>query len=348
MANTGIKPARNQSMECCKMVASILVVFWHVPFPGEIDGFVKCFSCFAVPVFFAISGYFNYGADQKTLSRRLKHLLKLYITAIGVTFLWGCIQTELRGGSTIAFLRQFLPKSEEIAAWFLFQLDPRLGQLWYLLSACLCYVFLRVYVGFFSEEKIDYRPLYTIAFSLFSVFFALGILAPVSGMDIPYLLYRNGWFMGLPMFTLGIFIHNYQDRILANFHLTGRKLVLLILAGILLSILQKKTMGMGQMTLGALVEMVALMLLLVSHPAVTTSAWGTRLVAKFGAWSTYIYLFHVTLLQVYSSYCQAPISAAIGSAEEFFRPFVVAAMSLLFAIVFERGEWLLKRISKRG
>lgn len=346
MVNNGIKSARNQSMECCKMMASILVVFLHVPFPGEIDEFVTCFSCFAVPVFFAISGYFNYGADQRALSRRLKHLLKLYITAICVTFLWGCIRTELHGGSTIAFLRQFLPKSEEISAWFLFQLDPRLGQLWYLLSACLCYVFLWVYVGFFSEEKVDYHPLYVIAFSLFSVFFALGILAPVNGMDIPYLLYRNGWFMGLPMFTLGIFIHNYQNRILANFHLTGRKLALLILAGILLSILQKKTMGMGQMTLGALVEVVALMLLLVSHPTVTTGAWGTGLVAKFGAWSTYIYLFHVTLLQVYSNFWQVPISAAIGTAEEFLRPFAVAAMSFLFAIAFERGEWLLKRIWK--
>lgn len=348
MVNTSIKPARNQSMECCKMVASILVVFLHVPFPGEIDGFVKSFSGFAVPMFFAISGYFNYGADQKALSRRLKHLLKLYITAICVTFLWGCIRTELHGGSTIAFLRQFLPKPEEIAAWFLFQLDPRLGQLWYLLSACLCYVFLRVYVGFFSEGEVDYRPLYAIAFSLFSVFFALGILAPVCGVDVPYLLYRNGWFMGLPMFTLGIFIHNHQERIFESFHFTGRKLVLLILAAILLSILQWRTMETGQLTLGALIEVVLLMLLLVSHPTITAGAWGTSLIAKFGAWSTYVYLFHVTLLQVYSTYCQAPVSAALGSAEEFLRPMLVAAMSLLFAIVFERGEWLWKRILKRG
>lgn len=135
MAETNIKSARNQSMECCKMIAAILVVFLHVEFPGTIDGFVKCFSCFAVPMFFAISGYFNYGANQKQLSRRLKHLLQLYLIAILANLVWGCFATEYNGGSTIAFLRTYLPDLGEWAKWLFFQLDPRMGQLWYLTSA---------------------------------------------------------------------------------------------------------------------------------------------------------------------------------------------------------------------
>lgn len=348
MVRTSVKSARNQSMECCKMVASILVVFLHVPFPGETDGLVKALSCFAVPAFFAISGYFNYGADEKALSRRLKHLLGLYLTAICVAFFFGCVQTELRGGSTVAFARQFLPKADEIGPWLLLQVEPRLGQLWYLLSACLCYVVVRIYGKFFPEGKVDYRPLYAIAFCLFAVFFALGVLAPVCGMDVPYLLYRNGWFMGLPLFTLGIFLHEHQQQILTCFRVTDWKLFLFFLVGMALSVLQQRTMGMGQMTLGALVALGALLMFLVSHPTVTTRPWLTRLIGKFAPWSTYIYLFHVTLLEVYVTYIRAPLSAAIGPREEWLRPVVVAILSWLFAIVFERGMWLAKRVRKRG
>ena len=31
----------------------------------------------AVALFFVITGYFNFGADRKTLERRMKHLLRL-------------------------------------------------------------------------------------------------------------------------------------------------------------------------------------------------------------------------------------------------------------------------------
>lgn len=342
-----IKSARNQSMECCKMFASILVVFLHVDFPGTLDGFVKCFSCFAVPVFFAITGYFNYNASQETLARRLKHNIHLYLIAIFVNLTYGILSTEFGGGSTIAYLRTFLPDLEEISKWFVFHLDPRIGQLWYLSSACLCYVILWVYVRFFGEKAVDYRPLYIISACLFSVFLALGVLAPVAGMNIPYPLFRNGYFMGLPLFTLGIFLHEYQDQILENYQLTTRKQLLLVLAGTLLSIIQWKGIGTGEVTLGAILEIVALMIFLISHPKVTNrSGIGEMLISKFGAWSTWIYLFHIIVLQFYVKYLQVSATATFMAAEPYLRPFFVAGLSFFVAVLFERGEWLFKRIHK--
>ncbi|MGN0976998.1 MAG: acyltransferase [Faecousia sp.] len=335
-------------MECCKMIASIYVVFIHVEFPGTLNGLVNCLSCFAVPIFFAISGYFNYGADHETLTRRLKHILRLYLTAILVNLIWGCFVTEYRGGSTIAYLHSYLPDLEEIAQWLIFQLDPRMGQLWYLASLCLCYGVLRIYVRFFGEKPVDYRPLYVASFCLFSIFFAFGMLAPALGVDLPYPLYRNGYFMGLPVFTLGIFLRAYQDRILTNFHLTSQKQVLLILTGILLGLLQWRTMGMGQITFGSLLEVVALMLFLGSHPRITAgSGVGNTLIAKLGIWSTYIYLFHMIMLQFYQEFCETFVAAALPEREPYLRPVFVAALSLLAAVVFERGAWLINRVRRR-
>lgn len=336
-------------MECCKVIASIYVVLIHVEFPGTLNGLVNCLSSFAVPVFFAISGYFNYGADHEALTRRLKHILRLYLTAILVNLIWGCLITEYRGGSTIAYLRSYLPDLEEIAQWLIFQLDPRMAQLWYLASMVLCYGVLRIYVRFYGEKPVDYRPLYLVSLCLFSVFLAFGILAPALGVDLPYPLYRNGYFMGLPMFTLGIFLRAYQDRILTNFHLTSQKLVLLILTGILLGLLQWSSMGMGQITFGSLLELVALMLFLGTHPRITAGTGvGNGLIAKLGIWSTYIYLFHMIMLQFYQEFCKAFLAAVQPDWEPYLRPVFVAVLSFLAAVAFERGEWLIKHVRKRG
>ena len=345
MTSAYVKPARNQTMECCKLVASIFVVLIHVEFPGALNGYVSCLSQFAVPIFFMISGYFNFGADQETLSRRLKHLLQLYVTAILVRLLLGCIFTEIKGGSTVVFLRCFLPDLQEIGNWLIFQLDNRIAQLWYLASVCFCYWILRCYVRFFGEKPVDYRPLYLAGLSLFSVFFVFGMLAPAIGMDIPYPLYRNAYFMGLPFFTLGIFIHAYQERILKQFAFTTRKQLLWIGLGVLLGILQWKAMGMGQITVGALIEVIALMFFMISHPKLTgdTGIWN-GLISRFGAWSTYIYLFHMIMLGVYLDFCASSVVAALGEWEPYVRPFAVTIISFLFAVLFERGVFLIRKM----
>ena len=79
---------------------------------------------------------------------------------------FGIITTELTGGSSVAFLITYFPKWEEIMNWLILQQDPRNGQLWYLTSACLCYLILYLYVRFFGDKPVNYRPLYYAAFSL--------------------------------------------------------------------------------------------------------------------------------------------------------------------------------------
>ena len=73
---------RNQSMECFKLVAALLVILIHAPFPGKVGNLIAAAGDVAVPMFFVISGYFTFGADQQTLKRRLKHLLRLYLQGI--------------------------------------------------------------------------------------------------------------------------------------------------------------------------------------------------------------------------------------------------------------------------
>lgn len=294
---------RNQAMECFKMVAAIFVVFLHVSFPSsKAQGLMFVLANDAVALFFVITGYFNFGADRKTLERRMKHLLRLYLVAILFTIAVGIITAGITGDGSAAFL---ILRWDEIMNWLILQQDPRNGQLWYLTSACLCYLILYLYVRFFGDKPVNYRPLYYAAFSLFAVFLALGCLAAVAGMNVPYLLYRNGFFCGLPMFTLGIFLREYQDRILTNFNLTSGKLLALALAGFILGIMQYFTVGMGQAAMGTLLEIPALLLFMTYHPTVTKErGFLAACVGKFGAWSTYVYILHIQILSVYTRFCR--------------------------------------------
>lgn len=348
MPNTCIKPTRNQSMDCYKMIASILVVFLHVNFPEKFDGYVQCFAKFAIPVFFAISGYFNYGADQHSLTRRLKHLLRLYLIIIIANLIWGCFVTEYNSGSTIAFLRTYFPEPEEFATWLFLQMPPRSGHLWYLSAACVAYVILRAYVRFFGKKPIDYRPLYIISFCMFAFYFTFGAIGPIIGVDFPFQLYRNGYLWALPMFTLGIFIHEHQEQILNNYHLTPRKQVLLFFVGAVLGIFQWKTVGMNQITFGALLDIIILMTFLASHPRITSHPGvGETLISKFGAWSTWIYLLHIIMREFYQIFCHQPLAIALPAWEPWLRPIAVAGLSFLVAVLFEQGERLFNQFRKQ-
>lgn len=338
---------RNQSMECFKMVASIVVLFLHVSVPGKTQSLLQLLANDAVALFFAITGYFNFGADQKTLARRLKHLLRLYLVAILFSVGLGIVTTEICGGSSVAFLITYFPEPEEIMNWLVMHRDPRNGQLWYLTSACVCYLIVYLYVRFFGDEPVNYRPLYGAAFSLFTVFLALGCLAPAAGTDIP--IAGNGFFLGIPMFTLGLFLREHRERILANFRLSSGKLLALALTGCTLGIAQCFTIGMGQATMGALLEIPALLLFMTCHPTVTKERGVlAACVGKFGAWSTYVYILHIQILSVYTRFCRpAMLTVFSENAEAWIQPFAVAALSLIAAIVFTWGEQLLKRLPRR-
>lgn len=344
-------PSRNQSMECFKIIASILVVFLHCPFPGTVGSVISVLGSIAVPMFFAITGYFNYGADRSDVIRRLKHLLRLYLVAAVSSVVWGALSTELQGGSTIAFLRSYCPDLTEIMRLLLLHQDPRNAQLWYLISVAACYLFLLLYLDFRGGKTGDYRPLYIIGGFQFSVFLSLGCLSGPLGMGVPYLLWFNGYYYGICFFTLGMFLHQYQQRILENFHLTPRKLTALVLLMILLNQLQAVTIGVGQIPIGGIVEVVALMLLLISRPTVAARpGFLLACVRKFGPWSSYIYVLHVIVIGFYQQHLCNPLLAALPGSdrlEPYLTPLLVAGLSLLMAIAYERGEWLLRRLRRR-
>lgn len=205
---------RNETMDLLKLIASIIVVFDHAIFPGRLGGWLVCLCSFAVPMFFAISGYFNYQASVVQIRKRVRAIAKLLVIGTLFQIIGNCIAIELNHGSTIAYLRAAIPDPDEIVNCVVFHIHPYSGQLWFLNGLIAVYLLFLLYTRFQNTTTPDYRPFYGLCGILFVLLFAVGTLAPESGSagGIPV---RNGWLLGFPMFGAGLFLREYQQWILS-------------------------------------------------------------------------------------------------------------------------------------
>ncbi len=341
MSTAKVKTGRNQSIEICKMLAAVMVVFIHADFPGEAGRYITCLARFAVPMFFAISGYFGFRATSQQLRRRLFHILKLNLVAIALEILWDCFTASPVDWTSVASVAQHLSR------WVILQVNPFSGHLWYLTALALCYLVLWGYVTFFGENTVNYRSLYFAGFCLFVVYFAMAVVLPVDGAELPYQSYRNGWFVGIPMFLMGIFLHEYQEQILKNYQITTKKQVFLILIGIVLSLLQCLGRCMTEIPFGTFIEVPALLLFLVCHPKLPVQGKFIQgIVAKCGTVSTAVYILHLIVLDAYERFFAPMLPGILMEKEDWLRPLIVLGLSLLATIVWERIDTLLKHLKK--
>ena len=331
------KKEKNQSVELCRLAAAIAVVFLHTPVPEPLGGWINCLARFAVPFFFMVSGYYSLNRDSDWVKQRLIRVLKLNLYASVLYCLWKYRKIQ---GSVLAFLHEQVFRKGILMDWLLRHINPMAGHLWFLAALVPCYFGLWLYVRF--RKGKDNRPLYLMGFFLMWVYFALAFLLPVSGVTIPYETCRNGWFLGLPLFLMGMFLHEHEKTIVEKFHLTTRKLVLLTLAGLLLSLMQWRSYGTSEIFLGTIPEMIGLMLLLTAHP-VLPGKHLKRITPRLGRISTVIYVIHMLLLEAYERNLLPWTEGFLGPWEVWLRPVFIAAASLAVAVAW---DWLLSRIPK--
>lgn len=205
MTRAQVAPQRNLTMECCKMIAATFVVFDHVPFPGGIGSFIMYASRFAVPMFFAITGYFNYGATPSQISRRLWHIIKLFICALIPYIIWNCWMEGLH--SYQAVMDYIIPDLSHLFSFLIVHTHPfpRSEHLWYLIAAAAVYCVFWLYTRFYEEGQVNYHGFYIGGWILFTAYALCAMVLPMTGGGVPYQFYRNGWLSGIPMFALGVF-----------------------------------------------------------------------------------------------------------------------------------------------
>lgn len=337
MTETQIKPARNQAIECARMVAAFFVVFIHCQLPGKFGNLVVCVGRFAVPMFFMISGYFSYQVSSKRLAGRVKHMLWLNVIATALyalkryllesNFSWGLMETVL----------ELMPGKVQLMQWLVLGLNPYSEHLWYLAAICLCYMIFWVYVTALGGEKLRYQPFYGVSFGLLIVQFMLSEMATIAGVPVPYVLCRNALLPGLAMFGTGLFLREHKDQLIKNFALSDRKLILIIVLGVGYSLFQYVSTGPVELPIGTVAAAVALMLLMVNHPRICTkNKFVEKSISKFGFLSAAVYIEHQFFNMLYPTYGMAWATSVFGKAEPVIQPILILCISLVAAIVSEQ------------
>lgn len=338
---TKISHGRNQAMECFKLIASILVLLVHAPFSGSVSTVINVLARCAVPGFFAISGFFSYGRGSAVLTKRLRHILLINLAGFGAILVWNCFAIELDGGSSIGYLRAVFPTAEEAAQLLLINLNYLNDTLWYLPAILECYILVWGYVTFFGEKPVNYTPLYIVSFCLYCINLLLGTLSNAVGEHAIF-LYRNALFFGLPMFSLGCFLRQYGEQILENFHLTDKRLLLVILGGLALAFLEWIGCGVCDSMLGCCIAVTALMLLMSRHPRLSEEPGAERLFAFLGSLSTGVYLLHSVVIEA----CDRFLGLWFSASGSWLRPVTVLLVTLAAAAAWLGLVSLWKKLSK--
>lgn len=341
------KAFRNQPIECARMVAAFFVVFIHVPFPGAFGILVCSIGRFAVPMFFLISGYFSYQVSSERLASRVRKMLWLNVAATPLyIYRWSLLDPNFRWVFPGCILR-LLPTKEQLVKWLVLDLNPYSEHLWYLTAIAVCYFTFWLYVRFFENGTVTYKPFYGICVCLGVIQFVLGGMASMLGVPIPYVLLRNGFFPGLSLFGLGLFLRQYRERIMVNYGLTDQKLTAVIILGIGYSLLRNISVGEIELSLGMVAAMAALMLLLENHSAAPVrSKIFAHCISKFGFLSTTIYIIHQFVGTVYQLHFQQLLTALLGAREAWIQPLIVLVISLAAAILCEQAGSLWKKMRK--
>jgi surface polysaccharide O-acyltransferase-like enzyme len=330
---------RNEAVECCRLLASVLVVFLHCVFPGNLGSAVNCLARIAVPFFFIVSGYFAYGAGVPALGRRIVSAAKLNGIATGVFVLWGICKVSWDVYGNVGEWLRWRLSAEPLFQWLIFDINPFSGHLWYLTALlkilCVLYLFVRK-----RKDTRNYKPLYILAAVLGIVQFLLDSVAAPAGVTVPYYFHRNAVAWGFPMFCTGLFLHEYRDRLTAVFGLTKSGLLLIIAAGAGVSQLRWFMVGPAEMPAGTFFEAAALLLLAVSEPQVSGGReWLASAIGRFGSLSTYIYVVHLLFVDAYLMFWQEPVRAFLyrisGSEnlEGYLYPLMIVAVSVLTGIL---------------
>lgn len=335
MAGSTITRQRNLSLECCKLIAACFVVFIHIPFPWPVGEFVLCLARFAVPMFFAISGWYSYQARPGKLAKRMGHVLLLELVGIGIMLLWGIIAALYVGRDMKEMLLEALPGAEQLKLWLLFNEDPYGGQLWYLSASALCYAVLWLYTRL-GGTRWGYRPMYVLGGCLLGAHFAMGELSKFTGLTVYFKIYRSGIFFGLPMFLMGLFLRENRDRLLSK--LKTPQLLLLMLGGTLISIGEWKYFDVYDLYMGLLLSVPALLLLTARYPGVPR--WMEGIAGACGTVSMVVYLVHLAVNDIYLGFVQWRLAQYVGSWEPWLQPWGVLAMSLAAGVLW----WLVLQL----
>ena len=225
-----LQKGRNVYLDLFKFFLCFLVIAIHLA--GESYPHFPLYRL-AVPMFFIISGYFNYTADVTHLEKKsfafIKRTARYMIVGFLIYIVFDFIICFVEGhGVGYYFTTLFY---EDFLLEFLFLNRPITytgAQLWFLIAL---FVVSLIHYGLVKFNKLHYyKIIITACYAIY--FFFAGYMYLFQDTDMPIRYTRNAWFFGLPNFALGFTLAKF------NFHKKSWYKYIYLAAGVLFYFLQ--------------------------------------------------------------------------------------------------------------
>ena len=261
-----MRATRNLSVDIMRIIAAFSIVALHCVPLNEVVGIaIHGIARFAVPLFFAITGFYSEAVSVERARNKLYQTLMIIVVAT-LIYLIRDIAIQIRQtGDVYSYIQTLLNVKTLSKIVFLGQ-NPVAGHLWYLNAIAFIYILLILEATINSHKYIRPSFFYNLGAAGLVVLLACDLFAKGAEMHVNNALYRNALFMGLPMFLMGYLIRqNYNDEIERNRHslegneqpIANRRHLLnyLIVAilGMPLTLLQEFGLGTSELPLGSIV-----------------------------------------------------------------------------------------------
>lgn len=323
--------SRNYLIDVLKMVAAVFIVFLHYPFPEPMGQAVDCCARFAVPFFFAVSGYYAYGASSKRIIKRMWKIVVIMLLASFLFFCWHCFKLLIMNGSVITYIKGLM--SFKVVANLVFLgVSPFFEHLWYLSAMVVVYLIFYLYTLYWGKDT-KYYGFYVFGLIMLQIHIVLSMNCTAAEIEIPTAMYRNALLFGIPLFAMGIFLRENLDVIVQRYNVTKRKAYSAIVIGFILSLLQWFGFGKAEMPVGMLLVVTSIILIAAKTEASQCKAVNTA-AYYLGKASLIVYIVHPLLYEIMITFeAECPALQVIHSHGYFF-PIVLAAASMIIGIVF--------------
>lgn len=322
---------KNHCLNVWKGIAAFAVVLIHCTLPGVPGEIIKGIARFAVPLFFLISGYFAYSREDAVLRRRESHILRLYVGAVAVYYLWAAIRYFLSQRTFAQMGAELFPDGgRTVSDLLLFNRTAMAPHLWFMGALVYCYLFYRLLARKRLEERV-----YLLIPVLLAANLLLGEGRGLTGIAVPVRWIRSFWLTGFPFFLWGSWFACREKQ--GGLRLHRGAGMALVAAGMILSSVECLWSGYDELYVGSILTAEGLFRLALAFPDLGKGS----LLARIGERdSANIYLWHM-LLRNFAALACLLAGFYETMACQLLMPFLVGAASTALAE-------LMHRIKKKG
>lgn len=327
-----MKKTRNSTLSALKGIACFSVVMLHCAFPGMVGKIIYGIARFAVPLFFAISGYYVYSCNSKDVIRRLpkkiEHIVLLFLETELIYGLWHCIQYSIQVG-TINGAKEWiisLLSTRNVLYFIVFQRTVIGDVSWFLVALIWCYV-----VTFAIAKKNIWTKTFPLIPILLLLNVFLGEVAPFMGIKTEWYWCSNFWLMGFPCYALGYYIRINEHRLVRG--LKDKKILMILFSSILLNLIERVLTEASQFFISNILFMFACFIYSIKNPTNFQNKKLAQVLSIIGEKYAFgVYILHPIVRDIFWMIAEY-LGVAVQPIWNWILPILVFGMSICIAMI---------------